>query len=322
MSLEEAFLRDVVEHPDDDAPRVAYADWLQEQADPLRQARGEFIAAQVAIARVEEHGDHRHALKKRARQLFREHRRLWLLDDHPIVQQFEYHRGFLERVTLDGDLRPTSRFLAGARALFRAEPCIRHLRLQQIAYHGVVEPGLVVEMLRLPERPRLTTLVLERNELSVEQIRALTGLPGLVGPRRLLLSFNPLASAGVSTLVSSPFAANLEALVLIGCGVGEQGAIALAGSPHLGRLLYLGLGDDDISATGLSALAQSRTLRSLYALGLTYCNVDLPRLRALLMDGPLHRQLRRLELTGNPLDLEGQPDLQDQPFSELLRPWL
>lgn len=58
MEIEQGFLTDIAEHPDDDAPRLIYADWLEECAerqddsDP-RYARGQFIRAQINAARAE-----------------------------------------------------------------------------------------------------------------------------------------------------------------------------------------------------------------------------------------------------------------------------
>ena len=42
MSDNEAFVRAIAEHPDDDAPRLVYADWLEEHGQP---ERAEFIRA-------------------------------------------------------------------------------------------------------------------------------------------------------------------------------------------------------------------------------------------------------------------------------------
>ena len=46
MSKHDYFLKTVLDHPADDAPRLAYADWLDGQGDP----RGEFIRVQCALA--------------------------------------------------------------------------------------------------------------------------------------------------------------------------------------------------------------------------------------------------------------------------------
>ena len=45
-----AFLADSKEHPEDDTPRLAYADWLAENG---HDARAEFIRTQIEISRVE-----------------------------------------------------------------------------------------------------------------------------------------------------------------------------------------------------------------------------------------------------------------------------
>lgn len=44
----QGLLRDILENPDDDTPRLAYADWLQEFGPrPIDHLHGQFIAAQV-----------------------------------------------------------------------------------------------------------------------------------------------------------------------------------------------------------------------------------------------------------------------------------
>ncbi len=52
MTDRDALLRAICENPDDDAPRLIYADWLDEHGDP-RQA--EFIRVQIELARIPEH---------------------------------------------------------------------------------------------------------------------------------------------------------------------------------------------------------------------------------------------------------------------------
>lgn len=55
MSERAAFMRAILAAPDDDLPRLVYADWLDERGDPL----GEFIRIQLAIAALadEPHSD-------------------------------------------------------------------------------------------------------------------------------------------------------------------------------------------------------------------------------------------------------------------------
>ena len=48
MGEREAFLQAVCDHPDDDTPRLVYADWLEEHGQP---ERAELVRVQVAIER-------------------------------------------------------------------------------------------------------------------------------------------------------------------------------------------------------------------------------------------------------------------------------
>src|SRR4051812_29831368 len=47
-----AFIRMIAANPDDDAPRLVYADYLEESGDPVHIARAEFIRVQVEKARL------------------------------------------------------------------------------------------------------------------------------------------------------------------------------------------------------------------------------------------------------------------------------
>lgn len=61
MNTREALLRAVVEHPREDTPRLALADWLEEFGDGLDRAHAEFIRSGLAWAnagRREPHMDH------------------------------------------------------------------------------------------------------------------------------------------------------------------------------------------------------------------------------------------------------------------------
>jgi uncharacterized protein (TIGR02996 family) len=45
-----AFLRAILDNPADDAPRLVYADWLEEQNDPAAAAKAEFLRATAELA--------------------------------------------------------------------------------------------------------------------------------------------------------------------------------------------------------------------------------------------------------------------------------
>lgn len=48
---EEAFLREIADRPDEDAPRLVLADWFDDNGDP---DRAEFIRAQCKLAALSE----------------------------------------------------------------------------------------------------------------------------------------------------------------------------------------------------------------------------------------------------------------------------
>jgi len=70
MATSEAFLRPIIESPEDDALRLVYADWLEEHGDA---ARAEFIRAQCALARMADDDPRRPELSAREQELLSEH---------------------------------------------------------------------------------------------------------------------------------------------------------------------------------------------------------------------------------------------------------
>jgi uncharacterized protein (TIGR02996 family) len=91
MTYEEAFLHSILEKPDDDAPRLIYADWLEESGDP----RGEFIRVQCALARPDLDEGHRRELQRREQVLLATYEQEWL---EPLCSprlSWRFHRGFI-----------------------------------------------------------------------------------------------------------------------------------------------------------------------------------------------------------------------------------
>jgi uncharacterized protein (TIGR02996 family) len=98
MNEREALLRAVCEHPDDDTPRLVFADWLDENGEP---DRAEFIRLQIAVDRTPGYPDrfgpeHRELIKRIKFDLFRG---AWENDlplpgpDAPV-----WKRGFIETI--------------------------------------------------------------------------------------------------------------------------------------------------------------------------------------------------------------------------------
>src|SRR3712207_2179231 len=80
--------------PDDDGPRLVYADWLDERGAP----RGEFVRVQLALARLPATDPRRAELIQREKELLDAHREEWLAPFRPLVSAAEFRRGFVDEV--------------------------------------------------------------------------------------------------------------------------------------------------------------------------------------------------------------------------------
>src|SRR4051812_13085406 len=116
MTDGDALLAAILAHPEEDTPRLAYADWLDEHGHP---ERSEFIRVQIELARSP-------TLAARAREkaLFAAHGAEWLAPYcaageplHHRDTHGEFRRGFVEVVWM-----PAGWFVRCAELLFRRLP--------------------------------------------------------------------------------------------------------------------------------------------------------------------------------------------------------
>ena len=56
MSMEDAFLADIIEHPEDDTPRLVFADWLEDRGDAPGRDLAEFIRLQIELEEPRDEG--------------------------------------------------------------------------------------------------------------------------------------------------------------------------------------------------------------------------------------------------------------------------
>jgi uncharacterized protein (TIGR02996 family) len=131
MSTREAFLQAICETPEDDTPRLVFADWLEEQGEA---ERAEFIRTQVALAGMAEDDPRRVEMEVRERHLLAAHAREWAAPWPPftagesarITRRAEFRRGFVETVQLEEVPAP-----AELEATLRAHP-VRALSFEEI----------------------------------------------------------------------------------------------------------------------------------------------------------------------------------------------
>src|SRR5262245_65825725 len=82
MPQHDDFLRAILAEPDEDAPRLVYADWLDEHGDP----RGEFIRLQIERARLDEDDPRQAGLKQREGELFARYGMEWVAPFAPLLK--------------------------------------------------------------------------------------------------------------------------------------------------------------------------------------------------------------------------------------------
>jgi len=342
MGREEAFLAEVCARPDDDAPRLIFADWLDEHGDT---ARAEFIRVQIALARGDEDDPRRPALVRRQRALLTEHRAAWVAGLPPWARkEAVFARGFVEDVQ-----GRASVFVKTAAALFAATP-LRRVRLTyprslrpnanpdpKLAdcpylarltalkvgggfMNGYIGDAGVRTLVASPHLSRLETLDLSENGHTADTARAVAEAAQLTGLKELDLSGDRYGSAsgavgdeGTAALAASPYLAGLRTLRLCNSGVGAAGAAALAGSPYLRGLERLDLSRNrTLGPAGGLALTRSTALMNLRALRLDWCRLDAAATEAVLASPSLPR-LCDVDMTANGVDPDGLRRALDGP---------
>src|SRR5262245_14679240 len=118
MNVETSLVRAIIAQPDDDLPRLALADWLEEHG---RQGPAELIRTQIELARLPEADERRPALLGRKAYLLARHSKELGRPLRKLAQRWEFRRGCVEGVKL-----PAEQFLHKADDLFKAAP-LRHL---------------------------------------------------------------------------------------------------------------------------------------------------------------------------------------------------
>ena len=252
MTHHGAFLQAILEEPADDAVRLIYADWLDENGDG---DRAEFIRAQVELANLPESHPRRPALQQLEQRLLGRQRDAWLGPLRSLAYVWKFVRGFPEEATLDA---PS--FLEHAPLLFASAP----LRLVRLLKAG----SLIDAVAGCSYLGRIEALHLTDNGIGNSGVLWLAQSRHLARLTSLRLGRNQVGDSGVQALALSPYLTRLTALNLSCNHISSAGAATLAGSPNLARLRLLHLGDNQIGPGGVEALLASLHLLRLTALDL------------------------------------------------------
>jgi uncharacterized protein (TIGR02996 family) len=305
MDQQQAFVQAIDEAPADDAPRLIFADWLDEHGQP---DRAEFIRVQCELERLWA-GDKRAAeLRRRSLALLAEHETRWLGEWADLLVRWTFRRGFLDSVVVT-----PGPFLNHGGELFRLHP------VRQVAFVNdagrPIEEAAVAELAASPHLGRIRSLdttacsrdepnfgmyggdhpgpawcralakaahVTRLDELllasgqrdggygtSPDAFAELVSAPHLHTLRVLDLTHTyscDLGDAIIDLLAGATFAGNLESLILDGTGASEAGVRRLASAP-LTRLRCLDLAACPVSEVGLQAILNAPHLAALTVIG-------------------------------------------------------
>jgi uncharacterized protein (TIGR02996 family) len=131
MTHDDAFLQDILANPEDDTPRLIYADWLEERGDP----RGEFIRVQCRLARMSADDKRRPRLEQLEGELLERYQDKWLGSVRPSLARWSFRRGFLDMIAV-----PASLYLQ------RAVKCPATVRRFEVDLAGFEIPLSIIEL--------------------------------------------------------------------------------------------------------------------------------------------------------------------------------
>jgi uncharacterized protein (TIGR02996 family) len=325
----DALMAEVLANPDDDAPRLVYADWLEEHGD---LDRATFIRAQIRQAQLDPATDEHKTLAEQARQLLHKHWAAWRADlPRALARVVEFRRGFVAEINW------TATQVAKVSKRVWARHPIQELILNEVS--GRLDPILALPSLNRVRKLFLHAGCLTDGDLaSLSACANLTGLrelairghsgnglaaalarcPSLTGLTHLRLDDRNLADEGVATLAGSGNFRRLNQLSLDAPSLGAAGARALAGSPHLSALTELLVSDSRFGDEGLAALANSPHLVGLRWLWLFRQRIGPDGVRALAATQHLSA-LQSLYLGSNPIGPEGARALAFARLPELTK---
>lgn len=236
MTVDEALLRAISEHPEEDTPRLMYADWLDENGE---SERAEFVRVQVELDRMDVSDPARRPWVARHVQFLIEHVPAWKsqLPQLAGIEWGDFNRGLVEEV----QARDEKAVIQHANILF-AEPAVHVLRLARLMSGR--------KLAGVPELSRLRTLRLISARTDAENLRDLFASPHLQNLLVLDLHNNGADDEVARDLADGRFP-TLTELWLGSNPVGNAGSQALAASPHLGQLRVLDLRGCRITDAGV-----------------------------------------------------------------------
>ncbi len=316
-SSHDALYRAICAHPDEDTPRLAFADLIEENGEGRRAG---FIRTQVALARLPTYDP----TWVNARQHDPDAVTGWLMTQSlPRVpsgcswHRFEFRRGFPWKV----GVLSLAALLESGDAVFDAAPIQAidldqrdrpslaaladwpHLaRLHRLAFStGWFDASDIARFAQSPHAKNITELEFEFESLAPEGLTALAASPLFGRLKALELSANAFPPALlIDSLGAVRRGSALSRLSLANNRVGRHDAENLFQLSALHELQSLDMSDNPLAMDGVTALAESGIVRGLRELNLHKTRPGLAGVKALTEASGL-AGLRMLDLSNNAL---------------------
>jgi uncharacterized protein (TIGR02996 family) len=243
MTDHDALLRAIAEQPEEDTPRLMYADWLDENDQP---DRAEFVRVQVELGRLDLNDPARRPWIVRNVRFLRDHVPGWKaeLPRLPGIEWGDFNRGLVEEV----QARDEAALVQNAAAVF-AEPAVHVVRLRWLTDARALAA--------LPELARVRVLRLIAARAGEPSLRMLLASPHLTNLTMLDLHGNQAGDDLARDLAAGGHPGLVE-LWLGSNRIGNTGGHALAASPHLPALRWLDLRNNFITDRSVQAALTRR----------------------------------------------------------------
>ncbi len=308
----------IVAAPDDDAPRLVYADWLQQEGHP----RGELIVLGCALARLAAHDPRRRELIRRIAAVTHDGHAALALAGEGAASFADVERGFpttlrlpmsaidqlpgyLARIPItrlvvtgwrDGELPPLFGCSLGG---------VRELALRGRSIDGAGVWGLAA----WPALAQVVALELGGTTISPDALRHLLASPHLGALRALTLRANQLRADPIERVATSPLATQLEALEIVDNRVTPAGIAALR---ELTALRRLTIPDLDLTPAALAPLVA--VVPQLESLTLSSTRLGARFASALAAAPPGRQRVLHLHSKGTSFGIEGMRALATAAF--------
>ncbi|VTS04560.1 TIGR02996 domain-containing protein [Tuwongella immobilis] len=273
MSVQSSLLAAVREFPEDDAPRLIYADWFEERGGDFDFERAQFIRLQCALAQMGPDEPGRFDLESTEHKWLQRFTALWRAEQRIVAQQLHFRRGFPNHARLSWES-----FLTEAMN-WLPESTVRHIALGPIPF----QTDYSAPLRNHPIYQWIGSLELEDPPVNPNHLRAILSSRNLYGLRGLRLRpYYPESTIPgnltyveyLDILTHSEALRELRTLDLRGGSLSDRGAARLAQSSVLQNLQSLNLSSNRIGLAGVRNLVRSRFFPNLRRLSIGFNLLD------------------------------------------------